>query len=72
MGSSLSPAIANIVMEAVETSAIETFPHNIRIWRRYVDDTFVIMKTKDIADFHNHLNNINDSIKFTMEIESHN
>jgi len=44
MGSSLSPIIANLVMEHIETEAIATFSHSIKIWRRYVDDTFVIIK----------------------------
>jgi len=43
MGSSLSPVIADIVMEHIEQQAIATFPHDVLLWKRYVDDTFVIM-----------------------------
>jgi len=43
MGSSLSPVVANLVMEQIETEAIATFSHPIKMWRRYVDDTFVII-----------------------------
>jgi len=43
MGSSLSPVIANLVMESIESQAIQTFSHPVKMWRRYVDDTFVII-----------------------------
>ena len=33
-----------LVMEDIETRALETFADPPRLWKRYVDDTFVIMK----------------------------
>jgi len=62
MGSSLSPVIANIVMEHIEQQAIATFPHDVPLWRRYVDDTFVIMNKNHIELFHSHLNSIDQNI----------
>ena len=44
MGSSLSPVLANIVMEHIESRALQTFGRNIKLWKRYVDDTFVIIE----------------------------
>ena len=72
MGSSLSPVIADIVMEHIETTAMDTFVEDIVIYRRYVDDTFVVLPENSINSFHNHLNSINPSIQFTLEKESNN
>ena len=48
MGSPVSVVVANLVMEDVETRAIETFAHPPppRLWLCYVDDTFVIIEKK--------------------------
>ena len=37
---------------------------------RYVDDVYSIVETNQIALFHDHLNTISSSIKFTKELES--
>ena len=44
MGSPVSIIIANLVMENVEEGAMSTFSNPPKFWRRYVDDTFVIIK----------------------------
>ena len=44
MGSPLSPIIANLYMEALEEKATNTSPMPPSPWRRFVDDTFVIIK----------------------------
>ena len=59
-------------MEAVETKALQTFQNPPIMWKRYVDDTFVIVKKNNLKTFHEHLNNIEANIKFTLEIESNN
>ena len=38
----LSPIVANIYMESLETGALETFRVKPKLWVRYVDDTFVL------------------------------
>ncbi|XP_045477888.1 uncharacterized protein LOC123683035 [Harmonia axyridis] len=71
MGSPLSPVLADIYMEDFEGRALDQYVLKPKLWRRYVDDTFVIWPhgKETIAGFLEHLNNIEESIKFTMEIE---
>ena len=52
--------------------AIETFAHPPRLWLRYVDDTFAIIEKKFLNIFFDHINNLEPSIKFTMETENDN
>ena len=70
MGSSLSPVIANMVMEDLEQQALSTFHNPPSIWVRYVDDVYAIVKTDNVDAFHKHLNTINSSIQFTLEMET--
>ena len=74
MGSPLSPAIANIFMESLEERALKTITQRPSMWIRYVDDTFVIWPHGDdeLERFHQHLNQQNQSIKFTIEEEKDN
>ena len=66
-GSPLSPIVANIYMEHFEARALETAPHPPSLWKRYVDDTFVILKTAHKEEFFHHLNGIEEKIQFTAE-----
>ena len=65
MGSPLSPIVANIYMEHFETKALETAPHPPSHWKRFVDDTFVILKTENKEESFQHINAIEDKIQFT-------
>ena len=58
-------------MEAFEEEALEKAINKPSLWSRYVDDTFVTWPhgRTELQSFHNHLNNLRDSIKFTMEEE---
>nr|XP_039254369.1 uncharacterized protein LOC120331363 [Styela clava] len=58
-----------MVMEDVEERALTSFPNSPRIWERYVDDTFNIIKEEFCDAFHDHLNTIEPSIQFTIEKE---
>ena len=40
------------------------------LWLRYVDDVYAIIKKEHLEQFHEFLNTISASIKFTKEIES--
>ena len=59
MGSPLSPIVANIFMEKFEQEALDTDstpPHSL--WKRYVDDTFVIQEEQHQEEFLQHINSI--------------
>ena len=72
MGLSLSVILANAYMEGLEGKLLTASPLKPAIWRRYVDDTWVLWQHGDdaLAEFLDRMNNIHDSIKFTMETET--
>jgi hypothetical protein len=66
MGSRISGLLANIYLDYLEKSIVPTLP--IAIYKRYVDDIFILTKDSDSADnIANQLNNISEKIKFEME-----
>ena len=69
MGSPISPVIADLVMEEIEEIAITTARHPPKWWFRYVDDSHACLKKEHVHEFHQHLNSINPSIQFTVELE---
>ena len=74
MGSPLSPIVANIYMEMFKKCAINHFPLKHKRWKRYVDDIDVVWPhgINTLNQFLGHINNQNNNIKFTMEIEENN
>lgn len=70
MGSPVSAILANIVMEHVEEIALSTTPHPLKWWFRYVDNSNACLHRKNLAEFHRHLNSINEHIQLTVEEES--
>ncbi|XP_055837083.1 uncharacterized protein LOC129905590 [Episyrphus balteatus] len=68
MGNPLSPLIAEVFMSSFETNLSERglLP---RIWFRYVDDVFAVIKRGEIDSVLNILNSEFDSINFTFESE---
>ena len=67
MGSPISPIVANIFMEDFENRALATSPCTPKIWKRFVDDAFTVIKKNQKQTFLNHLNSINSNIQFTSE-----
>ena len=49
------------------TNAIRTALNPPRIWRRYVDDTFVIQHQAHKEELFKHINTVDPSIQFTVE-----
>ena len=67
MGSPISPIVANLFMEDLETKALATSTAPPTLWKRYVDDTFIIIHKAEKNNFLQHLNSIDDNIHFTCE-----
>ena len=59
----------NLVMESIENKMLKDFAFPPRIWLRYIDDTFVVLKKTEVVSFYKFINNIEESIKFTVEQE---
>ena len=67
MGSPFSPIVANLYMEDFETKAISSAVHPPSTWKRFVDDTFVVIESSRKEEFLNHINNMDPRIQFTTE-----
>ena len=63
IGSPISPIVASLFMEEFEVKAIQT----AKMWKRYVDDTCVILSSTSKDDFFHHINSIDPRIQFTSE-----
>ena len=70
MGSPASVVIADMVIENIEQRTLNSFSHHPIFWKRYVDDTCVALLPSLVGSFHQHLNSIEPSIQFTVEIEN--
>ena len=70
MGSLVSVVVTDMVMENKEQRALNSFSHTPIFWKRYVDDTCVALLPSLVGSFHQHLNSIEPSIQFTVEIEN--
>ena len=69
MGSPVSVVVAEIVMQKIEKEALESYDLTLPFWFRYVDDTITALPSEHIDAFHIHLNQQNNHIQFTRELE---
>ena len=72
MGSCLGPSLANIFMCYMERKWLNECPIDFKplLYKRYVDDTFLVFKTHDqIPRFLEYLNSKHNNIEFTVEVE---
>ena len=70
MGFPVSVTTANLVMEDVAKRALSTYLPPLPFWKRYVDDTLTALPQDKVQHFHQHLNSIETTIQFTVEMES--
>ena len=69
MGSPVSALMADIVMEDVESRILSHRNFSVMVWKRYVDDTWVLLPRDKVREFYSFINTVEPSIKFTMEKE---
>ena len=56
-------------MESFEQLALRNYTGKApRLWLRFVDDTFVILESSELESFFQHINNVDNNIKFTQEM----
>ena len=70
MRSLASSAAAEIYLQAYENTAITTALHPPKIWERFVDDVYCILKRTHLEYIFHHINKLYQNIKFTMDEES--
>ena len=73
MGSPLGPTLANLFLCHNETKWLTNCPSEFKpaLYRRYIDDTFLLFKDASHIDkFLNYLNAQHSSIQSTSEIET--
>ena len=67
MGSPDSSIVANLYMKYLEEKAFRGTHNPPRLWKMFVDDTFVIQCIENKDNFLQHINNIDSAIQFTRE-----
>ena len=67
MGSPVSPVVANLYMEYFEDRALTAAVNPPRLWKRFVDDIFVILQQSKRDEFLQHINSVDPAIQFTTE-----
>ena len=64
--------IAELTMQIFENKTLINPPRQPLFWKRYVDDIITALPSEEIANFTDHLNSLDNNIKFTVEIEENN
>ena len=66
MGGPASSTTPEINMQAYERTALTTAMRPPKVWERFVDDVYSILKRSHLDNFFHRINNL-QNIKFTME-----
>ena len=62
MGGPASSTTAETYMQAHERTAISTALHPPKVWERFVDDVYSILKRTHLENFFQHINNLYQNI----------
>ena len=57
-------------MQVQEHTAISTALHLPKVWERFIDDIYSILKCTHLENFFHYINNLHQNIKFTAEKEN--
>ena len=72
MGFCTSPWFADMSLEFLELHSLNKLKNSILLYKRYVDDCFLIVKRDQINNIINTFNNYNKHLHFTVAAESNN
>ena len=72
MGSPISMIVANLVMQHLETKILSSSQYDVLYWRRFADDTWVVLPDHQVSEFLKYINSLDPNIKFTVETEDEN
>jgi hypothetical protein len=72
MGSPVSPVLANLVMEHVESSVLERLDFRPPFFFRYVDDIITAVPKSKVNSVLENFNSFHERIQFTLEMETDN
>ena len=64
MGGPASSTTAENYMQDYEGTAITTVLHPPKVWQRFADDVYSILKGTHLENFFHHFNNLYQNIKF--------
>ena len=70
MGSPVSVLVVNLVMEDIEDRILASSCFDVFCWKRYVDDTWVLLPKSSVTQFFEFINSVEPSLKFTIEHDS--
>ena len=70
MGSPLGPLLADVFMGKLETNTLQPVIDGMIVYRRCVDDIFIVSNSSNIDAIFSHFNGAHPAIKFTYEVES--
>ena len=69
LGTCVAPTYANIFMNDLEHHHVYNYSDKLRYWYRFIDDIWGFFRgtETDLKNFHEYLNSIHETIKFTLE-----
>ena len=68
--SPVSVTVMNLVVKEVEERVLTSDHMKTPIWKRYVEDTFIVVSQELIKDFHKHINSVERTIMFAKEVDA--
>lgn len=72
MGSPISPAIANLVMESLESQVINNLAYQLPFYKRYVDVILTAVHPDNLDNIGHSFNLFHPNLRFTHEVEVNN